>query len=627
VQTVTTAALVLYVDPAGNDNNACTASGAAACQTFAGACSKIPHAVKHDVSITHVDGTYTSGGCELTNDVYPSGTIRTVWTPTTATVATGTATGTLTAGPTTANALAYTVFTDGAQSLTSNDLVGKWACFGAAATAGVVFSTSTSQCVPIDSNTATTFTMVGQLDTAVISGAAYRFVTVASVIASNLPTTFVNPSGSTISSAWRIALGVSHPGAVRIDGLKFSAGNTEAISLLSGDLDAQHISCNGNGGACIGIHGTKTRVADRWNIHAASGQRYMTNAAGSRAGHVASKNNKGTAGLSFIRLNDGCASCQLQWLSGSGYTGEDVLLANTDATAIAGCHWTGGTYCLKVHGGSVGSIASHGPIQVEAEVCNNPTLAAHVATNRVTIEYDLATNIASTGTNTNNVPTYQASIGAKHVWNRGVTAFTESTNPAAPGCWLQDGGTGNYWSPAELDAMSASWSRAMNSEGSGCGGYTTAGSAPGFVGDFMWTPGVATSALPTTTLLSLGGGHLLGADNTLKRFVWLVGGESTWRTLTDSTSGLVLNYTDTSGTPGAATINKPSGRVAIAAAAASVTVTDSKVTAASNVLAVLQTVDATCTGIQSVVPGSGSFVVTANAACTGNTSVGWIVAN
>lgn len=90
---------------------------------------------------------------------------------------------------------------------------------------------------------------------------------------------------------------------------------------------------------------------------------------------------------------------------------------------------------------------------------------------------------------------------------------------------------------------------------------------------------------------------------------------------------LTADTTDSSGTPGAATINKPSGKVAIATGQSSVVVTNSLVTAASTVLAVLQFVDATCTQILSVVPGSGSFTITGNANATLATKVAFLVVN
>lgn len=90
---------------------------------------------------------------------------------------------------------------------------------------------------------------------------------------------------------------------------------------------------------------------------------------------------------------------------------------------------------------------------------------------------------------------------------------------------------------------------------------------------------------------------------------------------------LTADTTDSSGTPGAATINKPSGKVAVAIGQSSVTVTNSLVTAASTVIATLQFVDATFTQILSVVPGSGSFVITGNATATAATKIAFLVLN
>jgi len=54
----TTAALTLYVDTAGSDSNACTASGASACLTVQGALGKIPKRIKHPVTINIASGTF-----------------------------------------------------------------------------------------------------------------------------------------------------------------------------------------------------------------------------------------------------------------------------------------------------------------------------------------------------------------------------------------------------------------------------------------------------------------------------------------------------------------------------------------------------------------------------------------
>lgn len=88
---------------------------------------------------------------------------------------------------------------------------------------------------------------------------------------------------------------------------------------------------------------------------------------------------------------------------------------------------------------------------------------------------------------------------------------------------------------------------------------------------------------------------------------------------------IILPSTDSSGTPGAATINQATGRSAIAAGAATVTITNSLVTAASHVFISPRTRDAT--GVLPLVTtiGAGSFAVTTTANCTANLVFDWLV--
>lgn len=87
-----------------------------------------------------------------------------------------------------------------------------------------------------------------------------------------------------------------------------------------------------------------------------------------------------------------------------------------------------------------------------------------------------------------------------------------------------------------------------------------------------------------------------------------------------------LGITDSSGTPGNATINAYRGRCSIAAAGTTVTITNSFVAATSTVLAVISTNDATAI-LKNCVPGAGSFVITTTAAVTGTTNIDFVVFN
>jgi hypothetical protein len=79
------------------------------------------------------------------------------------------------------------------------------------------------------------------------------------------------------------------------------------------------------------------------------------------------------------------------------------------------------------------------------------------------------------------------------------------------------------------------------------------------------------------------------------------------------------------GTTGNQTINKPTGRVNIAAAGTTITVTNSLVTANSHVIAWLDTAADATAKTCIAVAGSGSFVVTLNAASTGEVPIGFLV--
>lgn len=84
-----------------------------------------------------------------------------------------------------------------------------------------------------------------------------------------------------------------------------------------------------------------------------------------------------------------------------------------------------------------------------------------------------------------------------------------------------------------------------------------------------------------------------------------------------TSANLVVNFTDSSGTPGNVTNNSPRGRCALAAAATTVVVTNSLVTASSSVHVQLLATDGAATQILTCLPAAGSFTVTFNAASTG----------
>ena len=104
------------------------------------------------------------------------------------------------------------------------------------------------------------------------------------------------------------------------------------------------------------------------------------------------------------------------------------------------------------------------------------------------------------------------------------------------------------------------------------------------------------------------------------------GASGTGSTTVTRVGSLTVLTTDTSGTPGNATINTLSGRAAFAAAGSTVVVTNSTVTATSKVFVSLRAGDATLDSVR-VTPAAGSFTVTGNAAATAITIFDFFVVN
>jgi hypothetical protein len=127
----------------------------------------------------------------------------------------------------------------------------------------------------------------------------------------------------------------------------------------------------------------------------------------------------------------------------------------------------------------------------------------------------------------------------------------------------------------------------------------------------------------------------LGAHMQFGALRWVV--DSANATLTDTAVvGNIIRFgsngamsqrgTDSTGTPGAATINKPTGKSAIAVGASSVVITNSLVSATSRVLITPHARDATCKELIAV-PAAGSFTVSGTANATAALPFSWQVAD
>lgn len=152
----TTGNMQLYVDVAGNDAKPCTGTGANACLTLQGALNKVPPRVRHPVNIDMGVGAFAgavvSGFTFSPVSQLDGGFLRVRGTLQGATVATGTNSGTATAGTAGSNQT-FGTLTDGAQTWTVNDLKGKLIA--------ITGGTGVNQIRAIASNTATVITIAG----------------------------------------------------------------------------------------------------------------------------------------------------------------------------------------------------------------------------------------------------------------------------------------------------------------------------------------------------------------------------------------------------------------------------------------------------------------------------------
>ncbi len=186
----------LFVDPTGNDANACTSTGTAACLTIQAALNKSPKLLRHQLTVTVAAGNYagfTVSGFTMdpsiqktTGGILIDGVLGNV-TPTT-----GSATGTATAGSA-GSGTTYGTLTDSGATWTVNDtaLVGKLIV--------ITGGTGSGQVKIIVSNTATVLTIAGTW-TAPTGTSTYAIQTPTSIVNSTTPAIVV-ATGTTLSAA------------------------------------------------------------------------------------------------------------------------------------------------------------------------------------------------------------------------------------------------------------------------------------------------------------------------------------------------------------------------------------------------------------------------------------------
>lgn len=223
----------------------------------------------------------------------------------------------------------------------------------------------------------------------------------------------------------------------------------------------------------------------------------------------------------------------------------------------------------------------------------------------------------------------------------GGTATLEANNGAGGSVSTMGIGSVSVNAPTQLDLIGGTWN-ASSTGNMGLRAGTTAGVS------FLAATGVTTlgdlTFVGSNILLDdNGAASVFGATETVlgssSQGIRVVQGidtlrstAATWDMGTAGGAGYgVTNYLynrtiTAAGVTGAQVINLPAGTVNFAAGATALTVTNSTVNTSSIILSMARTNDATCS-VKNVVAGAGSFVINMTAACTAETSVGFLVHN
>lgn len=366
-------ALALYVDPTGSDSGACTSTGTSACLTIQGALNKIPKLLKASVTVTVAAGSYAGAAitgfrCDAAANASTAASIIVQGTLSNVTLATGTATGTATAG--TAGSLgtppSFGTLTDGTQAWTANDLRGHFVV--------ITGGTGSGQVKPIISNTATALTIAGTWTAPTVSS-TYAIQDSASIITS----TKTLPDPGTVAAAV-VAAGMTisdnvcaaASGAITVQQMKFTVPTTSRALQVIQDttlavvLRRNQFVAGGNVLGMVTINNAAGTAAE--NIYTGSGTSRGLNLLRAVGFNVTTSFfNAGARGL--YGVGSGTAS-------GSYFLGQSVAaiefssVASSDAPVVTGniidCNSAGGIGVSSFLGAT--SSATSGVTNIAASI-------------------------------------------------------------------------------------------------------------------------------------------------------------------------------------------------------------------------------------------------------------------
>lgn len=326
--TATTAVGTFYVDPTGNDTNACTSAGTGACLTVGGALAKLPTAIQHAQTINVAAGTYTEGidvNKQMSANVNITGPALTNVTPTT-----GTATGALTSVELTTPV----TLTDSLQTWTINNFTGRFMVMTSGAANG--------QARAIAVNTATSITLASPFTATVAAADTYAIQTPAVIITranAGLNTFTLRLLGLATSSFIFTNISIEHSQTSSV-ACVFAGGGPATISMLNtrcvgGAGSGNGVTWNGGGTLATGSVSTQAAVimgGQGLRVQAAGGSQPNGGGCRMQFSHLLSVGQFSGTNAAGISLESFPGACQ--WSITGGVTAQTASTSAGEAAMV-----------------------------------------------------------------------------------------------------------------------------------------------------------------------------------------------------------------------------------------------------------------------------------------------------
>jgi hypothetical protein len=365
----TNADQVLYVDPTGNDSNACTATGTAACLTIQGALNKSPKLLRHRLTVNVAAGNYAgfivSGFTidpsiqKATAGILVDGALADV-TPTT-----GTATGTASAG-TAGSGSTFGTLTDAAATWTVNDtaIVGKFVV--------ITGGTGSGQVRVIVSNTATELTIAGAWTAP--TGTSTYAIQSPSVIITSVAALIPRPTGTSDMAAAGVQVADNTTGASRVTlrNIGITIAASTGVSTLGTNVELIQIAISGGTSGTSLLIGAKSDVTlTTCSASSTTGPSLTIGAAGTVLGANTRFATTGatttTVQVSGIGAQGRFSGCQFVGAVGMAVT-SGAIASTLSQGSQCDCNSAATSVCFLAGAVNVSSLVTAGSLQISSAV-------------------------------------------------------------------------------------------------------------------------------------------------------------------------------------------------------------------------------------------------------------------